>query len=290
MPASRSPSRDAKPRSAARGYGPVVLIAAAAVLAVVIAVLPASMVNHLLPAGVHAEDFSGSLWHGSAGKITVQNRDAGAVEWYLHPASLLGLALAADLHWVKVGFAIDAAVRVDRAGFWAHAITGGGPIEDLRDLGLAAGWRGQALVNLSELSGDFTQPGTVVGDIRVTNLTSAQFADGVDLGGYDLRFGGSTPAGAASAGGAAAGGAADGGGTAPVNAGDLAAQLADTGGPLELRAVIRYAARERTVTVSGTVKERPDAPAALRRQLDNLSQLRGRDPQGRVPVEIEFAL
>jgi len=38
------------------------------------------------------------------------------------------------------------------------------------------------------------------------------------------------------------------------------------------------------------LRERPDAPTALRNQLDNLSQLRGRDSQGRIPVDLEFRL
>jgi hypothetical protein len=63
-----------------------------AVLAVVIAVLPASLANRFLPPAVRAEDFSGTLWHGSAGRITVAGRDAGALEWHLHPLALFKLA------------------------------------------------------------------------------------------------------------------------------------------------------------------------------------------------------
>src|ERR1700721_1931923 len=134
MPTSRSPSRAVKPDPPSHSYRPLVLIGFAAVLAVVIAVLPASLVGHLLPAFIHAEDYSGSLWHGSAGKISVNARDAGALEWSLHPLSLLGWPVVRDLHWVKVGFVADATVKVDRHGYTAHAIKGGGPIEHLRAL------------------------------------------------------------------------------------------------------------------------------------------------------------
>lgn len=272
MPVSRSPSRGPKatgrdPKVAERThlYWPVILIGFAAVLAVIIAALPASLVTHFLPPSVHAEDFSGSIWHGSAGKLSVQAQDAGALEWRLHPAALLGMAVAADLHWVKVGFVIDAAVKVDRLGFTAHALKGGGPIEDLRDFGVAPGWHGIADINFSELKGDFTKPLAAVGDVKVSNLASAQIADGADLGGYDLVL-------------------ADG----AVGADAVTAQLTDTGGPLDVQAVIRFSATDRTGTLSGTIKERPEAPAAVRSQLESLSQLRGRDPQGRIPVELEF--
>src|ERR1700736_5556084 len=128
MPASRSPSRGAKPAPRSRSYWPVVLIGLAAALAVIIAALPASIITHFLPPSVHAEDFSGSMWHGSAGKISVDAREAGALEWRLHPAALLGMNLAADVHWVKVVFVVDAAVTIDRQGLTAHAVKGGGPI------------------------------------------------------------------------------------------------------------------------------------------------------------------
>ena len=72
--------------------------------------------------------------------------------------------------------------------------------------------------------------------------------------------------------------------------GSVTAQLTDTGGPLDLKAVIRYSATERTGLLTGTLKERPDAPAALVSQLEDLVQLRGRDPQGRIPVDLEFTM
>jgi hypothetical protein len=244
----------------------MILIGIAAVFAVIVAGLPASIISHFLPPVVRAEDFSGSIWHGSAGKITVDARPAGALEWRLHPAALLGMAVAADLHWVKVGFVIDAAVRLDRHGYLAQDIKGGGPIEDLRDLGIAPGWHGSAAIALSELRGDLSKPLLAAGDITVANLASPQVAEGADLGGYVLRF----PQNA-------------------VNAdGDVVAQLSDTGGPLEAQADVHYAAAERIATLSGSLRERADAPAALRRQIDNLTQLHPRDSQGRVPVDFEF--
>jgi len=266
MPASRSANRNVKAAAPPRNYWPLVLIGLAAFITVVIAALPASSISHFLPRSVHAEDFSGSIWHGSAGKINVNGRDSGALEWRLHPAALLGLAVAADLHWVKIGFVIDGAARIDPHGVSAHAVKGGGPVEDLHDLGVAAGWGGTAEVNFSELKTDFAQPLAAVGDVKVSNLKSGQIAGGADLGGYDLRFDES----------------------AVDRDGNLAARLVDTGGPLDVQTLIRYSAKERTGLLTGTLRERPDASAALRSQIDSLSQLRGRDPQGRIPVDLEF--
>jgi hypothetical protein len=251
-----------------RSYWPIALIVLAAAVGVVVALLPASIVTRFLPPALRAEDFSGSIWHGSAGKITLGGRDAGAVEWRLHPASLLALSVAADVHWVKVGFVIDAAVELNRHGFAAHDLKGGGPIQDLQDFGVAAGWRGTADVGFSDIEADFAKPRAAFGEIRVSNVTSAQLAQGVDLGSYDLRF---------------AQGAVD-------ADGNVTANLNDMGGPLDLQAVIRYSARDRTGLLSGTVRERTGAPAALVSQINDIAQLRGRDAQGRVPVDLELTL
>jgi len=276
MPTSPSPRRGAEQRAPARParsiWPLVLLIFVLAVLVVAVSALPASIVTHFLPAAVHAEDFSGSLWHGSAGRITVNARDAGALEWRLHPASLLHWRVAADLHWVKGGFVLDGAADLAGDRFSAANIQGGGPIEDLRDFGLARGWRGTARVHVKELkavrAAGRANLQSAVGDITVSELRSPQVAAGADLGGYSLHF--DDPAMAPEA--------------------DATALLADTGGPLALDATIHFSAKQRRGVLSGTVKVRADASAELRSELDSIGQLHARDAQGRIPVDLEFTL
>jgi type II secretion system (T2SS) protein N len=279
MPTSLSPRRAAKSAAPAaapatsRSFWPfILLIFAAAAIAVAVSALPASIITHFLPPTVHAEDFSGSVWHGSAGRITVNARDAGAIEWQLHPRALLQLRVAADLHWVKGGFVIDGSADVDRHGITATNLQGGGPIEDLRDLGLGQGWRGTAKIQIQELKAALAASSTsvqaAVGEISLSDLILPQVAAGADLGGYSLKF--ANPA------------------IAPGN--DATAQLSDTGGPLSVDAAIRFSGAERSGVLSGTVKERADAPPALRSQLDTLARMHMRDAQGRIPVDLEFTL
>jgi len=256
-------SRSAPP---SRSFWPWVFIAVAALLAVVIATLPASIAAHFLPPSVHAQDFSGSLWHGSAGKVSINARDAGALEWRLHPAALLHLAVTANLHWVKGGFVINGSVEINRAGYTARGVEGGGPIEDLNDFGVAPGWHGTAAIDFSEIKGDFVRPLSAVGQIDVSHLASAQIAQGATLGSYHMQL---------------AQGA--------ISLDGITAQLSDSGGPLAVQASIHCVATQRTCLLSGTVKERPDVPPALRSQLNDLAQLHGRDAQGRIPVEFEFS-
>jgi hypothetical protein len=265
MPASRSVSRDIKRTRPARRW-PFILLGLIVLAAAVIFVLPASLAARFMPAQVHAEDFSGNLLHGAAGKISINARDAGAIEWQVHPLSLLRLALVADIHWVKVGFLIDGTAEIGPGGFEAHDIKGGGPIENLQALGFADGWKGTAALAFTGVKGNFHQLEAAVGKIGVANLSSAGIAAGSDLGSYELQLGPQS--------------------IAPD--GSISATLNDTGGPVEAQAQIRFSPATRTGMLSGTLKERAEASPALRNQLSNLSQLRPRDSSGRFPVELEF--
>jgi hypothetical protein len=265
MPASRSASRDIKRPQPARRW-PLILLGLVILSVAVIFVLPASLITRGLPAQVHAEDFSGSLLHGAAGRISINAHDAGAIEWQIHPLSLLRLAIVADIHWVKVGFVIDGTAEITPGGAEARGVKGGGPINDLQGLGFAAGWQGTAELSFAEIKGSFAKLASAVGKIDVANISSAGIAQGSDLGSYELRL---AP-----------------GSIAPD--GSISASLNDTGGPVEAQAQIRFAPDTRTGMLSGTLKERPTASSALRNQLSNLSQLRPRDASGRFPVELEF--
>jgi Type II secretion system (T2SS), protein N len=271
MPASRSRRPDIKLERRRRRWPLIflgVIALAASLAAALVFVLPASVISHFLPAQVHAEDFSGSLVHGAAGRLTVNARDAGAIEWQLHPLSLLRMALVVDIHWVKVGFVIDGTVEFAGHGVAGHDIQGGGPIEDLHDLGLAAGWSGTAHLMIAQFKGDFQRVDSAMGTLDVAHLSGAQIAGGSDLGSYVLQL---APGALASD-------------------GTITADLKDTGGPLEAQAQIRYAPATHTGMLSGTLKERAEASPALRNQLSSLSQLRPRDAAGRFPVDLEFTL
>jgi hypothetical protein len=265
MPASRSVSRDIKRTPPARRW-PLVLLGLIVVAVVVIFALPASLVARFLPAQVHAEDFSGNLLHGAAGKVSINAREAGAIEWRIHPLSLLRLAIVADVHWVKIGFVVDGTAEIGPGGFAALDIRGGGPIDNLQSLGFAAGWHGAASVAFRSLKGSVAKLEALEGKIDVADLSSAGIAEGSDLGSYELQLGPQSIS-------------AD---------GSISATLNDTGGPVEAQALIRFSPSTRTGLLSGTLKERAEASPALRNQLSNLSQLRPRDASGRFPVELEF--
>lgn len=285
MPASLSPRPAAKGGAGAHGgapgaatkrgrgapaqpksFWPLIAVGLIVVLIAFAVALPAPVLVKLLPPDVGAEDVSGSIWHGSIGKLTVNGRDAGAVEWRLHPGDLLRMSLRADLHWVKTGFVVDGSATIDRRGFAASDVHGGGPIDDLRDFG-AAGLHGTAQIALQTVAGDSAHLGTVTGDVRLDGLGSERVAGGADLGGYTLHF-------------------AD---DSVGSDGAVTGRLADLGGPLQVQGIVRIVPSDRNAVLSGTVKETGAAAESLRGELDKLAQLRGRDSQGRIPVELEFA-
>ncbi len=236
--------------------------------AVTLWVLPASMLGHFLPDAVKLEDLSGTLWHGSAEKLRVEGHDTGSLEWVLHPSGLLHFKIVADLHWVKSGVQIDGNIVLDKTNFEIHDLVGSGPIEDLHDFGVPAGWIGQADIHLNPIAGTFTTITRVSGDIKVEQIASAQIANGTSLGDYNLHFPSSSDTSEASA---------------AINA-----SLTDLGGPVETIASVKLAMTEHMATLTGTMKARNDAPPALQEEIQRLAQMRGRDANGRVPVDVEF--
>lgn len=270
MPALRSANRNIEsgPSGAGRRrYGLLILIAALAALGVFISALPAAAIKTLLPPNVGADDLSGSLWHGAAGKITVAGRDAGAVEWRLSPAALLRFAIELDLHWVHRGFGAQANASIDRRGLSFSAVHGGGPIEDLQDLGVARGWRGTAEIAIDRLSTDHAQVSAARGDLKVRGLSADQVASGADLGSYVLHLGDD----------------------AIDSNGAVTGHISDDGGPLALKGTITVSPQQHTGMLSATMQGRAGMSEQLREALENLVQLRGRDAEGRIPVDLEFS-
>ena len=234
---------------------------------VLIAALPASLAGRLLPPAIRAADFSGSFWHGAAGTLSVNGIECGAVEWELHPAELLRLHLGVDLRWVKGDFALASSAHLGLHGIEADSITGGGALEDIAALTGLPGWHGTSAVAIGHLSAAFNQLNALQGDINVTDLRVANLGEDTNLGAYTLHFDGP---------------AAD----AP---GAIEAQIQDTAGPLEVHAVLTLTPHSHVSNLRGTARERPSAPPALRQALEDLAQLRPRDAQGRIPLEIEFS-
>jgi general secretion pathway protein N len=244
-----------------------VAIAVLAAVGFVIAFLPASMAQRFLPPDVQASGPSGTIWHGSFSTVSARGHQFGALEWRLHPLALLGGKLGASVRWAKQDFVVDADVETSGSSFAAHQVHGGGSLQSLADLGFTHGWNGTGTVAIEAFVLKDRKITAASGSVNFSGLKSAQF-ESADLGGVEVSF----PADAVQADGTAT------------------AQVRDTGGPLQLQGTVSLAPAQSLATFTGAIKERGELPAALRQQLDNLMQMRGRDPQGRIPLDIEFSL
>ena len=265
MPASRSPKPSTKPPR--RSYAWLIAIGLVSAVAFLAAFLPASLALRFMPAGIEAGDASGTLWHGSFASLHSRGRDYGAVEWRLHPGALLRARVSATVRWVKLDFVVDAELEASKSGVAAHQVTGGGSLESLADLGLTHGWSGTAKLALEKFVIIDQKIRAAAGTLSLSGLKSAQF-QGANLGGFEISF----PADAVQPDGSAV------------------AQVHDDGGPLQLQGTLSLVPAQGVANFTGTLKERGALPDALRQPLDNLLQLRGRDAQGRIPLDIEFSI
>lgn len=238
---------------------------------VIVALLPASLAARWLPREVEAQDFSGSLWHGSVGRIRIRGSEAGALEWRLHPAALLQGALDTDLHWVRGGFVLDGRMRANGHDLTVASLEGGGPVQDLAGLGLPVGVRGLAAVKLARLSIRLSDraplPTALAGTLEVGDLVLPQVAGAADLGGYVLEIPDASP-----------------------GSEEIVGRLHDTGGPIGLDAAVRFTPATRTGTLSGTLAAHGPLPRPLEQTFADLARLHAADVQGRIPVDLEFTL
>ena len=191
----------------------------------------------------------------------------------IHPLALLHTHLVMDLHWVKGGFVLDGSADCTRARLAASGITGGGPVEDLKDFGLGAGWRGTAGVRLTQLTADLSAAGatlaSAIGDIAgFPDISSPEVASGTNLGGYDLRF--NDPGGASSG-------------------ADLNATLTDTGdGPIAVNATLQLSMKSAHRHFFGNRQGAPGHAAGAAQSAGQSCAAPCPGCEGRLPVDLEF--
>ena len=250
-----------------RSFGWLIAFALLAATGFLAFALPASLTLRFLPPDIHASESSGTLWHGSFAQLSVRGRPAGAVEWRLHPLSLLSGSVSAEVHWVQQGFVADSTVDVNRKGISARNVKGSGSLEDLADVGISRGWTGTLDVAIDSYAVSDQKVTAAAGSITVSHLSSKQYGV-VDLGDFELQFDQDSvhPDGTASA------------------------TVRDLRGLIQLNGTLSIAPAQNLATLTGALKERGEPPAELRQALNSLVQMRGRDRQGQIPVDLEFTL
>jgi general secretion pathway protein N len=237
----------------------LILLGLAAIVAFVLATLPAGLVMGRLQArGVTADAVGGTIWSGRAQGLTARGAQLGDLQWSLRPAALLRGMLAGHARLSGAERRLEA----DFARAWSGRLTleaarAEFSLSSLAALGLplARNWRGRVVADLPNLELDGDWPVAATGTIDLRELASPSPRTAM-LGDFRLTF----PARAASA-------------------DELKATVTQTEGPLLLDGLITLS-RDRSFLLEGTLAPRGTPSADLTKLLQALGppDARGRRP------------
>ena len=236
----------------------VLILGIAAFLLALLVVLPARWVGGLLPSSAQCAEWSGTIWRGQCGQLTVQVPGQTPVTlesagWKLHPLTLLRGRLMADVTIVDARGDATGRIEVTRdellilRGVSAHA-----QLDPQFPGGLPAGWRGRMEMQGLDLDWQANTLRRLQGEFSFVDLRDER---GHDIGSFHASF----PEAAAP---------------------PFKGQITDMGGPLELRAMLELTT-ERNWSLNGTIAVRGGDDTGFRRYLEALG---APDASGRYPL------
>jgi hypothetical protein len=201
----------------------------------------------LAPEGVALSGIEGTLWSGRAAAGSVADLTLRDIRWRLRPTRLLIGRLAADIEARLADGFVSARVSASPSRVALSEVRGTTSIPTLRDVLPVSGVRGDASVALDELLLEGGAVTAISGELRLAMLEVAPFMptgsrDLLPIGDYTVKFLDSDGQG-------------------------ISATFADTGGPLEVSGTL-VVDRQRSYTLDGLIKPRPDAAQTL---VDGLS-------------------
>ena len=224
-----------------------------------LAFLPASLIARVLPAGVTADDLSGTLWNGASESVRVGNRQIGALRWKVHPLALFRGRVALDAQITQVygrasgNVSLGFGGRVDVENLEARWAVAALPIGVL-----PPGWTGQLQASLPLLRLRGAALHAARGTVDASDLREPP-PNGVAVGSYRVTFD-----------------------DAQQQPGRVVGQLRDTDGPMQVAGTITIGA-DRSYVIDGLVAARPTAPPSMVNQLRYLGTP---DVQGRRPFSL----
>lgn len=199
-----------------------------------------------LPADVHCEAVSGSLWSGRCGRAWL-SRPQGAspvvvqVDWRVAPLRLLQGRLAVQLQLARGGSVLQAEVLRGWGHTEVRSLRGLARLEDQLLPVVAVGWQGAARFDGLQLTLRGQQLAMAQGELRLLQLRRAG-PPAVDFGDLLLRW------------------------PAPAPAGTVAARVSDLGGPLQVQATLQLSSAG-AWQLEGSVAPRAAPSADLAAQL-----------------------
>lgn len=214
-----------------------------AYLAFTLAMFPAgTALRWLAPPEVAFAGVAGTLWSGSAASCSFAGFTAESLRWRLRPTALLLGRVSADVEArIPDGF-VAGNISASPGTVRFANLRGATTVPALAPLLPVSGVRGQASVQLESLVLEDGWPTEAVGELKLASLeVTPLIPDGsgalLPLGDYTLTL-------------------------QPSSAGEIAATVADNGGPLEVQGTLRLDAM-RAYTIDALVKPRAGAPEML---------------------------
>ncbi|HLS81820.1 MAG TPA: type II secretion system protein N [Steroidobacter sp.] len=246
-------------------WKPLVLLGLAAFLLFAVITAPARIVvRWFAPEALQLDGVSGTIWNGRAEALAIQGGRIGAVQWKLHPLSLLTARLSADVKVTRVdGFLQTRATAAPGGRILFEDLTGSLPLAALPRSVAPGGWRGSLHLRLAQLALEDGWPLNAEGTVELVDLEQAA-RQPLAMGSYRVTF------------------------AENARSEDmLRGALADLGGPLELSGELQLRAQDRSYLIEGLAAARPDAPAQLANTLQFLGEP---DAQGRRPISLAGTL
>lgn len=221
----------------------------AALLVSLVALIPARVAFGVI--GIPAEaasGFSGTLWSGTAQRLSVGGVTLGPVRWSVRPLRLLTGQVAAQVEATLPDGFLNGTVALGIGGRIAISdLEAAAPLSWIAPAAGAAG--GQVAARFDALAVKGGRVDTAVGSLKVAGVVLPVPSAGRQLGPgtYAVEF-------------------------ATENLGPdelLTGLLSDDGGPLEIAGTVKFTP-PRSYEIDGKAKPRPDAPPELRNALQML--------------------
>jgi len=237
-----------------------IYLGAAIFVLTVLVRLPAAVLPLLLPAAIHCQAPSGTLWQGSCGELRSGGVEISDVRWTLHPLALLRARLAVDVQSDDARASGRAQMTVRRNGdLDVQSLNATLPMQGGLSL-MPAGWSGTVEVVIQQASVRGGHLTTLQGAATVRQLHSDHPPS--DLGSFELDF----PKASDSDARAVASG------TAP-----MVGTLRDFDGPISLQSQVQLSSSG-AYEIAGTAAARNSSNADLQQMLQLLGPA---DSQGR---------
>lgn len=251
--------------SALSGLRRLILPAVVVFLVGLVARMPASVVlGWALPDQVATRGIAGTVWNGSIAAVEVAGVSVGPIDWRWRPAALFGARIGADVEAGLPGGFFSGRVAVGFGDIVLQDVRASAALAPLTRRSSIGRADGTARVAARAVTIAEGWPTAIEGEVLLSDLRYAG-AGNAPLGGYRLRFDGST---------------------ASDPAFPIAGQLgSDESGPFEVDGVLRLGPG-RAYALNAAVSTRANAPA----ELEGALRLLPTGPGGARQLQFEGAL